>query len=72
MHAVINRTYLLSLGYYAWDVHMKDTSCVPQFTENYIIFNIPLVGCGTVKEVKNGSLYSYVISVYSDIFHWTK
>ncbi|CAM4595026.1 unnamed protein product [Caretta caretta] len=63
MRAVINRTYLQSLGYNAWDVYLNDSSCGPQqITENYVIFNIPFTGCGTIRQVKNNTItYSNVI-----------
>ncbi|KAG6937490.1 CUB and zona pellucida like domains 1, partial [Chelydra serpentina] len=63
MRAVINRTYLQSLGYNAWDVYLNDSSCGPQqITETYVIFNIPFNGCGTIRQVKNNTItYSNVI-----------
>ncbi|XP_044880539.1 deleted in malignant brain tumors 1 protein-like [Mauremys mutica] len=63
MLAVINRSYLQSLGYNAWDVYLNDSSCGPQqITETYVIFNIPFNGCGTIRQVKNNTImYSNVI-----------
>ncbi|KAM7170115.1 scavenger receptor cysteine-rich domain-containing protein DMBT1-like isoform 2-T2 [Macrochelys suwanniensis] len=63
MRAIINRTYLQSLGYNAWDVYLNDSSCGPQqITETYVIFNIPFNGCGTIRQVKNNTItYSNVI-----------
>ncbi|XP_034632757.1 deleted in malignant brain tumors 1 protein-like [Trachemys scripta elegans] len=63
MRAVINRTYLQSLGYNAWDVYLNDSSCGPQqITETFVIFNIPFNGCGTIRQVKNNTItYSNVI-----------
>nr|XP_025040542.1 deleted in malignant brain tumors 1 protein-like [Pelodiscus sinensis] len=64
MRAVINRTYLQSLGYNAWDVYLNNSSCEPhEITENYVAFNIPFNGCGTIRQVKNNTIsYSNVIS----------
>ncbi|XP_067389148.1 deleted in malignant brain tumors 1 protein-like [Emydura macquarii macquarii] len=63
MRAIINRTYLQSLGYNVWDVYLNDSSCGPQqITENYVIFTIPFNGCGTIRQVKNNTItYSNVI-----------
>ena len=54
MVARISRAYLRSLGYKEWDLYLNssDPECAPQFSEDYVIFNIPFSGCGTVRQVR--------------------
>ncbi|KAH0623684.1 hypothetical protein JD844_006731 [Phrynosoma platyrhinos] len=65
MVARIRRTYLQSLGYNAWEVYLNslDSLCTPQITQDYVIFNIPFSGCGTVRQERNNGtiLYSNII-----------
>uniref|UniRef100_A0ACB8F9A6 Uncharacterized protein n=1 Tax=Sphaerodactylus townsendi TaxID=933632 RepID=A0ACB8F9A6_9SAUR len=65
MHARIKRVYMQSLGYRAWDLHLKqsDFSCTREITSDYINFKIPFHGCGTVRQEKGNDtmIYSNVI-----------
>ncbi|XP_061491747.1 deleted in malignant brain tumors 1 protein-like [Rhineura floridana] len=64
MLARISRAYLQLLGYNAWDVYLNssDSFCTPQITQDYVVFNIPLSGCGTVRQQKNNTIiYSNII-----------
>uniref|UniRef100_A0A674K4V8 CUB and zona pellucida like domains 1 n=1 Tax=Terrapene triunguis TaxID=2587831 RepID=A0A674K4V8_9SAUR len=66
MHAVVNRAYLRSHGYNAWDVSLNDPYCRPNITSNYVIFNIPYNGCGTRREGNNNTIiYSNLIKAIS-------
>ncbi|XP_077677493.1 scavenger receptor cysteine-rich domain-containing protein DMBT1-like [Eretmochelys imbricata] len=66
MHAVVNRAYLHSQGYAAWDVSLNDPYCKPIVTPNYVIFNIPYNGCGTRREGNNNTIiYSNLIKAIS-------
>uniref|UniRef100_A0A8C3F4L8 Scavenger receptor cysteine-rich domain-containing protein DMBT1 n=1 Tax=Chrysemys picta bellii TaxID=8478 RepID=A0A8C3F4L8_CHRPI len=66
MHAVVNRAYLHSHGYNAWDVSLNDPYCRPNITSNYVIFNIPYNGCGTRREGNNNTIiYSNLIKAIS-------
>ncbi|XP_044301643.1 deleted in malignant brain tumors 1 protein-like [Varanus komodoensis] len=64
MHARISRAYLRSLGYGAWDVYLNSSGpfCMPHITWQYVVFDIPFSGCGTVRQKKNDSIiYSNII-----------
>ncbi|CAM2117732.1 unnamed protein product [Caretta caretta] len=66
MRAVVNRAYLHSQGYAAWDVSLNDPYCKPIVTPNYVIFNIPYNGCGTRREGNNNTIiYSNLIKAIS-------
>ncbi|KAG6937488.1 deleted in malignant brain tumors 1, partial [Chelydra serpentina] len=66
MHAVVNRAYLRSHGYDAWDVSLNDPYCKPNVTRNHVIFNIPYNGCGTRREGNNNTIiYSNSIKAIS-------
>ncbi|KAM7133960.1 scavenger receptor cysteine-rich domain-containing protein DMBT1-like [Macrochelys suwanniensis] len=66
MHAVVNRAYLRSHGYDAWDVSLNDPYCKPNVTRNHVIFNIPYNGCGTRREGNNNTIiYSNLIKAIS-------
>ncbi|KAJ7325278.1 hypothetical protein JRQ81_018298, partial [Phrynocephalus forsythii] len=65
MVAHISRAYVESLGYNEWDLYLNssDPQCEPQISQDYVIFNIPLGGCGTVRQQKNNNtiIYSNII-----------
>ncbi|NXT88136.1 DMBT1 protein, partial [Anhinga rufa] len=51
MQAVVSRYYLQANGYSPWSLSLNDPYCRPNITSEYVIFNIPYTGCGTVREV---------------------
>uniref|UniRef100_A0ABM5G1M2 Scavenger receptor cysteine-rich domain-containing protein DMBT1-like n=1 Tax=Pogona vitticeps TaxID=103695 RepID=A0ABM5G1M2_9SAUR len=61
MVARISRAYVRSLGYKEWDLYLNssDPKCAPQFSEDYVIFNIPFSGCGTVRQEKKNNIIIY-------------
>ncbi|KAF7239240.1 Deleted in malignant brain tumors 1 protein [Varanus komodoensis] len=65
MHARISRAYLRSLGYGAWDVYLNSSGpfCMPHITWQYVVFDIPFSGCGTVRQQKKNDsiIYSNII-----------
>ncbi|XP_064320552.1 deleted in malignant brain tumors 1 protein [Phalacrocorax carbo] len=62
MHAVVSRYYLQSYGYSPWRLSLNDPYCKPNITSEYVIFDIPYTGCGTVREGNNNTIiYSNII-----------
>ncbi|XP_074963576.1 scavenger receptor cysteine-rich domain-containing protein DMBT1-like isoform X3 [Phalacrocorax aristotelis] len=62
MHAVVSRYYLQSYGYSPWRLSLNDPHCKPNITSEYVIFDIPYTGCGTVREGNNNTIiYSNII-----------
>uniref|UniRef100_A0A8C0FUR4 Deleted in malignant brain tumors 1 protein n=1 Tax=Bubo bubo TaxID=30461 RepID=A0A8C0FUR4_BUBBB len=62
MHVVVSRYYLQSQGYSAWNLTLNDPYCKPNITSEYVLFNIPYTGCGTVREGNNNTvIYSNLI-----------
>ncbi|XP_078247318.1 scavenger receptor cysteine-rich domain-containing protein DMBT1 isoform X3 [Pogona vitticeps] len=61
MVARISRAYVRSLGYKEWDLYLNssDPECAPQLLEDYVIFNIPFSGCGTVRQQTNNNTITY-------------
>ncbi|KFW03821.1 Deleted in malignant brain tumors 1 protein, partial [Eurypyga helias] len=51
MHAVVDRRYLQSQGYSAWNISLSDPYCRPTITSTEVIFNVPYNGCGTSRQV---------------------
>ncbi|NXB40314.1 CUZD1 protein, partial [Eulacestoma nigropectus] len=51
MHVVVSRSFLQSHGYSAWNLTLNDPFCTPNITSEYVAFDIPYLGCGTVREV---------------------
>ncbi|NXC63788.1 CUZD1 protein, partial [Aleadryas rufinucha] len=51
MHVVVSRSFLQSHGYSARNLTLNDPFCTPNITSEYVAFNIPYFGCGTVREV---------------------
>ncbi|XP_078496615.1 scavenger receptor cysteine-rich domain-containing protein DMBT1-like [Lissotriton helveticus] len=65
MQAAIPMAYLRSLGYSPGDVSLNYPFCLPQVTQDHVIFNISYSSCGTVKQVENGTItYSNTIRAY--------
>ncbi|KAM9197433.1 LOW QUALITY PROTEIN: scavenger receptor cysteine-rich domain-containing protein DMBT1 [Dugong dugon] len=60
MQAVVSRSYLQSLGYVARDLIIPGWSgsyqCQSQITPSQVIFTIPYLGCGTIKQVDNDTI----------------
>ncbi|XP_049711716.1 deleted in malignant brain tumors 1 protein-like, partial [Elephas maximus indicus] len=69
MQALVSRSYLRSLGYVAQDLVIPGWSrsyqCQPQITSSQVIFTIPYVGCGTIKQADNDTI------IYSNILKAT-
>ncbi|NXS87805.1 DMBT1 protein, partial [Erpornis zantholeuca] len=51
MHVVVSRSFLQSHGYSAWNLTLNSPFCTPNITSEYVTFDIPYSGCGTVREV---------------------
>ncbi|NXF13291.1 DMBT1 protein, partial [Smithornis capensis] len=51
MRASVSRYFLRYHGYSAWNLTLNDPSCTPNITSEYVTFDIPYTGCGTVREV---------------------
>uniref|UniRef100_A0A4W3HEV8 CUB and zona pellucida-like domains 1, tandem duplicate 1 n=1 Tax=Callorhinchus milii TaxID=7868 RepID=A0A4W3HEV8_CALMI len=62
MEATISKSYLYSLGFNEYDVHLNDPYCRPDITNNHVIFKMPLNTCGTIRQANNDSItYSNTI-----------
>ncbi|CAI5774931.1 Hypothetical predicted protein [Podarcis lilfordi] len=61
MLARISRDYLGLLGYNASEVSLNtsDPFCTPQITQDYVVFEIPYSGCGTVRKQSNNDTITY-------------
>ncbi|NXU75796.1 DMBT1 protein, partial [Oreotrochilus melanogaster] len=51
MRATVSRYYLQSQGYSVWNLTLNDPNCKPNITSEYVIFDVPYMHCGTVREV---------------------
>uniref|UniRef100_A0A8C0FS67 Deleted in malignant brain tumors 1 protein n=1 Tax=Bubo bubo TaxID=30461 RepID=A0A8C0FS67_BUBBB len=62
VYLIVSRYYLQSQGYSAWNLTLNDPYCKPNITSEYVLFNIPYTGCGTVREGNNNTvIYSNLI-----------
>ncbi|XP_028585863.2 scavenger receptor cysteine-rich domain-containing protein DMBT1-like isoform X1 [Podarcis muralis] len=63
MQAIISRSFLTSVGYSPYDVHLIDPSCPPIITPYYVIFNIRYNGCQTRRDADADTIiYSNLIT----------
>ncbi|XP_069315914.1 deleted in malignant brain tumors 1 protein-like [Eulemur rufifrons] len=60
MEASVSRDYLQSLGYSARDLVISNWNgnqqCRPQILQSKVVFTIPYLGCGTIKQVENDTI----------------
>ncbi|XP_073453698.1 CUB and zona pellucida-like domain-containing protein 1 [Aquarana catesbeiana] len=56
MTVILDPAYITSLGYSANQLTLIDKTCVP-YSANPIVFDIPFTSCGTVKKVKDHTIY---------------
>ncbi|XP_071605716.1 scavenger receptor cysteine-rich domain-containing protein DMBT1-like isoform X3 [Heliangelus exortis] len=62
MRATVSRYYLQSQGYSAWNLTLNDPKCKPNITSEYVIFDVPYMHCGTVREGNDNTItYSNMI-----------
>ncbi|XP_040217262.1 CUB and zona pellucida-like domain-containing protein 1 [Rana temporaria] len=56
MKVILDPVYITSLGYNANELTLIDKACAPN-SDNPIVFDIPYTSCGTVKKVKDHTIY---------------
>ncbi|XP_029554355.1 deleted in malignant brain tumors 1 protein isoform X4 [Salmo trutta] len=54
MNIVIQRSYLISLGYDGNNLYLNDQHCRPQVNSFQVVFSFPINTCGTQRKFENG------------------
>ncbi|XP_069468090.1 deleted in malignant brain tumors 1 protein-like [Ambystoma mexicanum] len=68
MQVVITTANLRTLGYSARELFLNNPNCLSKVGEDLIIYDIPYSGCGTVKQVENGTItYSNTLRAYPSV-----
>ncbi|XP_069468092.1 deleted in malignant brain tumors 1 protein-like isoform X2 [Ambystoma mexicanum] len=68
MQVVITTAHFRTLGYSPRELSLNNPNCLSKVGEDLIIYDIPYSGCGTVKQVENGTItYSNTLRVYPSV-----
>ncbi|XP_035652196.1 deleted in malignant brain tumors 1 protein-like isoform X2 [Oncorhynchus keta] len=54
MNIVIQRSYLLSMGYDGYNLYLNDQHCRPQVNSYQVVFSFPINTCGTQRKFEKG------------------
>ncbi|KAK6328663.1 hypothetical protein J4Q44_G00006410 [Coregonus suidteri] len=65
MNIVIQRSYLISMGYDGYNLYLNDQHCRPQVNSYQVVFSFPINTCGTQQMFENGRVqYTNAVRAY--------